>query len=207
MSADLSEYDDKSPAELREAMIRTEREGRKLLDAFNGLELTVLTRYRGAGGAMGVGMGMGMAGVGGSGWTHVRHPSEMGVMGGGGSGGMSTRRAVAGKGSSSSLYTSSSPTVSSQLRPHPQPNKARSLSISGGHSPGANGSVRSRSPQPPTVHEDGVVADGDPDMARLHQEMEDIRRRRADVASRYETRLEMLRVKLKSAELRDKVSR
>ncbi|KAF8606897.1 hypothetical protein BDV93DRAFT_553358 [Ceratobasidium sp. AG-I] len=204
VSADLSEYDDKSPAELREAMIRTEREGRKLLDAFNGLELTVLTKYRGAGGAMGVGMGIGMAGVGGSGWTHVRHPSEMGVMGGG-----STRRAVAGKGSSSSLYTAPPPpTTSSQLRPHPHPNKARSLSISGNHSPGGNGSVRSRSPQPPTVHEeDGAVADGDPDVARLHREMEDIRRRRADVASRYETRLEMLRVKLKSAELRDKVSR
>lgn len=202
MSADLSEYDDKSPAELREAMIRTEREGRKLLDAFNGLELTVLTRYRGAGGAMGVGMGMGMAGVGGSGWTHVRHPNELG-----GGGGMSTRRAVAGKGSSSSLYTAPQPTTSSQLHPHPH--KPRSLSVSGNHSPG---SARSRSPQPPTVHEEagavgGAVTDGDPDVARLHREMEDIRRRRADVASRYETRLEMLRVKLKSAELRDKVSR
>ncbi|CAE6417224.1 unnamed protein product [Rhizoctonia solani] len=204
MSADLSEYDDKSPAELREAMARTEREGRKLLDAFNGLELTVLTKYRGAGGAMG------MAGVGGvsggtaAGWTHVNHPNEMGLMPadgyGYGSPSSSTRRRTAragGKGSSSSLHIVSSPS-----------NKARSLSLSNN-----DGSIRSRSPQPPTVHEEGqgqAPTDtnlDDPETAQLHKEMEEIRRRRAQVAQRYETRLEMLRVKLKSAELRDKVAR
>ncbi|KDN48237.1 hypothetical protein RSAG8_02829, partial [Rhizoctonia solani AG-8 WAC10335] len=77
MSADLSEYDDKSPAELREAMARTEREGRKLLDAFNGLELTVLTKYRGTGGAMGMAGVGGVSGGAGVGWTHVKHPNEM----------------------------------------------------------------------------------------------------------------------------------
>ncbi|ELU38986.1 hypothetical protein AG1IA_06985 [Rhizoctonia solani AG-1 IA] len=80
MSADLSEYDDKSPAELREAMARTEREGRKMLDAFNGLELTVLTKYRGAGGAMGMAGVGGVSSGAGLGWTHVNHPSEMGLM-------------------------------------------------------------------------------------------------------------------------------
>jgi len=198
MSADLSEYDDKSPHELREAMVRTEREGRKLLDAFNGLELTVLTKYRGSGGAMG------MAGVGGvgpiAGWTHVNNPSEMGS--GGERRSTSTRRRpsqMKGKGSSSSLFTNPVPTMPTQLHP----NKARSLSLSGNG--GSAASLRSRSPQPPTVLEEGVV--DDPETAQLHKEMEDIRRRRAQVASRYETRLEMLRVKLKSAELRDKVSR
>ncbi|KAG9105433.1 hypothetical protein FRC07_009287 [Ceratobasidium sp. 392] len=195
MSADLSEYDDKSPQELREAMIRTEREGRKLLDAFNGLELTVLTKYRGAGGAMG------MAGVGGpaAGWTHVNPPSEFGERHS-----ASVRRRpsqVKGKGSSSSLHTAPVPGLP-PARLHP--NKARSLSISG-QNPGSPGGARSRSPQPPTVQEEGFV--DDPETAQLHKEMEDLRRRRAEVASRYETRLEMLRVKLKSAELRDKVAR
>ncbi|KAG9097839.1 hypothetical protein FRC06_007121 [Ceratobasidium sp. 370] len=197
MSADLSEYDDKSPQELREAMVRTEREGRKLLDAFNGLELTVLTKYRGTGGAMG------MAGVGGvgpvAGWTHVNSPGEFGERRS-----TSIRRRPSqaeGKGSSSSLYTAPVPMLPpAQLHP----NKARSLSLSV-HNGGSAVSVRSRSPQPPTVQEEGFV--GDPETAQLHKEMEDIRRRRAEVASRYETRLEMLRVKLKSAELRDKVAR
>ncbi|KAF8755298.1 hypothetical protein RHS01_05618 [Rhizoctonia solani] len=192
MSADLSEYDDKSPAELREAMARTEREGRKMLDAFNGLELTVLTKYRGAGGAMG------MAGVGdgtdASGRIRLWPPIG------------STRRRTArvgGKGSSSSLHIAAP--VPGTLGPN---NKARSLSLSNN-----GGSIRSRSPQPPTVHEEGhglVAADvdaDDPETVQLHKEMEDIRRRRAQVAHRYETRLEMLRVKLKSAELRDKVAR
>ncbi|CAE6412166.1 hypothetical protein ACGC1H_005492 [Rhizoctonia solani] len=206
MSADLSEYDDKSPAELREAMARTEREGRKLLDAFNGLELTALTKYRGAGGAMS------MAGVGGvssgtgAGWTHVKHPNETGLMPadyGYGSTSSSTRRRTArasGKGSSSSLHSA----VTGQLSPS---TKARSLSLSNN-----GGSIRSRSPQPPTVHEEGhgpptAISADDPETTRLHKEMEEIRRRRAQVAQRYETRLEMLRVKLKSAELRDKVAR
>ncbi|KAG8690371.1 hypothetical protein FRC11_012057 [Ceratobasidium sp. 423] len=205
MSADLSEYDDKSPAELREAMARTEREGRKLLDAFNGLELTVLTKYRGAGGAMG------MAGVGGvsggtaAGWTHVNPPNEMGLMPDGygfGSPSSSTRRRTArvgGKGSSSSLHIAT-PVASPS-------GKARSLSFSNN-----GGSIRSRSPQPPTVHEEGHSQPtdtnmDDPETAQLHKEMEELRRRRAQVAQRYETRLEMLRVKLKSAELRDKVAR
>ncbi|QRW06541.1 hypothetical protein RhiLY_05540 [Ceratobasidium sp. AG-Ba] len=197
MSADLSEYDDKSPQELREAMIRTEREGRKLLDAFNGLELTILTKYRGTGGAMG------MAGVGGvgpvTGWTHVNPSGEFGERRS-----MSMRRRpsqMKGKGSSSSLYTAPVPgPPPTQLHP----NKARSLSLSVQNG-GSTSSLRSRSPQPATVQEEGFV--DDPEMAQLHKEMEDIRRRRAQVASRYETRLEMLRVKLKSAELRDKVAR
>ncbi|EUC63463.1 hypothetical protein RSOL_491380, partial [Rhizoctonia solani AG-3 Rhs1AP] len=202
MSADLSEYDDKSPAELREAMARTEREGRKLLDAFNGLELTALTKYRGAGGAMSMAGVGGVSNGAGAGWTHVKHPSEMGLMPadyGYGSTSSSTRRRTArasGKGSSSSLHSTMTPST-----------KARSLSLSNN-----GGSIRSRSPQPPTVHEEGhgpaagMNAD-DPETTQLHKEMEEIRRRRAQVAQRYETRLEMLRVKLKSAELRDKVAR
>ncbi|CAE6456121.1 unnamed protein product [Rhizoctonia solani] len=210
MSADLSEYDDKSPAELREAMARTEREGRKMLDAFNGLELTVLTKYRGAGGAMGMAGVGGVSGGAGLGWTHVSHPSEMGLMPadgyGYGSPSSSTRRRTAqmrGKGSSSSLHIAAP--VPGTLGPN---NKARSLSLSNN-----GGSIRSRSPQPPTVHEEGHglmptdMGTDDPEMVHLHKEMEDIRRRRAQVAHRYETRLEMLRVKLKSAELRDKVAR
>ncbi|CAE6421005.1 unnamed protein product [Rhizoctonia solani] len=210
MSADLSEYDDKSPAELREAMARTEREGRKMLDAFNGLELTVLTKYRGTGGAMGMAGVGGVSGGAGAGWTHINHPNEMGLKPadgyGYGSPSGSTRRRIArmgGKGSSSSLHMAAP--VPGQLTPSTKP---RSLSLSNN-----GGSVRSRSPQPPTVHEEGSglppadVNLDDPETAQLHKEMEEIRRRRAQVAHRYETRLEMLRVKLKSAELRDKVAR
>ncbi|KAJ1303391.1 hypothetical protein OPQ81_011583 [Rhizoctonia solani] len=211
MSADLSEYDDKSPAELREAMARTEREGRKMLDAFNGLELTVLTKYRGAGGAMGMAGVGGVSGGAGAGWTHVNHPNEMGLMPadgyGYGSPSSSTRRRTArpgGKGSSSSLHIAA-PLPGGQLSPGTKP---RSMSLSN-----HGGSVRSRSPQPPTVHEEGQgpattnINVDDPETAQLHKEMEELRRKRAQVAQRYETRLEMLRVKLKSAELRDKVAR
>ncbi|CUA72544.1 hypothetical protein RSOLAG22IIIB_04943 [Rhizoctonia solani] len=212
MSADLSEYDDKSPAELREAMARTEREGRKLLDAFNGLELTVLTKYRGTGGAMGMAGVGGVSGGTGVGWTHVKHPNEMGLMPadgygyGYGSPSSSTRRRTArpgARGGSSSSLHSAAP-IPGQLAPS---TKARSLSLSNNSS-----SIRSRSPQPPTVHEEGQgpstdMNTDDPETTQLHKEMEEIRRRRAQVAQRYETRLEMLRVKLKSAELRDKVAR
>ena len=45
----------------------------------------------------------------------------------------------------------------------------------------------------------------DPAMAMLESEMADIRRRRAEVVARYEAKLELLRAKLKGAEMHEKL--
>jgi len=46
---------------------------------------------------------------------------------------------------------------------------------------------------------------GDPALAKLENEMADIRRRRAEVVARYEAKLELLRAKLKGAEMHEKL--
>lgn len=45
----------------------------------------------------------------------------------------------------------------------------------------------------------------DPMIASLESEMADIRRRRAEVVARYEAKLELLRAKLKGAEMHEKL--
>ena len=45
----------------------------------------------------------------------------------------------------------------------------------------------------------------DPALATLENEMADIRRRRAEVVARYEAKLELLRAKLKGAEMHEKL--
>jgi hypothetical protein len=47
----------------------------------------------------------------------------------------------------------------------------------------------------------------DPDIAALERELGDIRTRRAQVTARYEARLEYLRAKLKSAEMKERLMR
>lgn len=47
----------------------------------------------------------------------------------------------------------------------------------------------------------------DADIIALEAELADIRKRRGEVTARYETRLEYLRAKLKSAELHEKLLR
>jgi len=47
----------------------------------------------------------------------------------------------------------------------------------------------------------------DPALAMLESEMVDIRRRRAEVVARYEAKLELLRAKLKGAEMHEKLLR
>jgi len=47
----------------------------------------------------------------------------------------------------------------------------------------------------------------DPGLYALEVELVDIRRRKADVSARYERRLEFLRAKLKSAEIRERLSK
>jgi hypothetical protein len=56
------------------------------------------------------------------------------------------------------------------------------------------------------VHENEAVLTVDLDDEReFAMEMEDLRRRREEVAARYEARLEYLRAKLKGAELHEKL--
>jgi len=50
-----------------------------------------------------------------------------------------------------------------------------------------------------------VVETTDPALATLEGEMADIRRRRAEVVARYEAKLELLRAKLKGAEMHEKL--
>jgi hypothetical protein len=50
-----------------------------------------------------------------------------------------------------------------------------------------------------------VVEGSDPALATLESEMTDIRRRRAEVVARYEAKLELLRAKLKGAEMHEKL--
>lgn len=45
----------------------------------------------------------------------------------------------------------------------------------------------------------------DPALVMLESEMADIRRRRAEVVARYEAKLELLRAKLKGAEMHEKL--
>ena len=47
----------------------------------------------------------------------------------------------------------------------------------------------------------------DEELTMMEAELADIRRRRAEVTARYESRLEYLRARLKGAELREKVRR
>jgi hypothetical protein len=49
--------------------------------------------------------------------------------------------------------------------------------------------------------------DDDSELAALERELADVRARRAQVAARYDARLELLRARLKSAELRERLLR
>ncbi|KAG2010119.1 hypothetical protein CC2G_012963 [Coprinopsis cinerea AmutBmut pab1-1] len=111
---------------------------------------------------------------------------------------------------SSSSFTSMDRRIDrSQIGPPPVP--ALPATISHGHLRAANNSsislIRSTGHLPmDVVHEDDDKLEGKTDDAlQVEDEMEEIRRRREEVALRYEARLDYLRAKLKGAQLHEKL--
>ena len=94
---------------------------------------------------------------------------------------------------------------------------SRGKSISGSHHPLPSASLNSlgkygtSTGSTPSVNNAGfptletVNEASDPALAVLESEMADIRRRRAEVVARYEAKLELLRAKLKGAEIHEKL--
>ncbi|KAL1748370.1 hypothetical protein HDZ31DRAFT_29899 [Schizophyllum fasciatum] len=212
----FDEADLRTAADIRDAIAAVEAEGRRLMDAFSGLELTALTRAQARGSAV----------------TLTSAPpapaapvdlDSVSVRSGGSArtGASRSVRRVGRSGLSNSSHAVSlhrKPSVSStgtggtsgtgRLAPPPVP----ALPI-GQLSSGSTSSVNLVRTPMRTVPEDGGLS-GRPSLewsatqdpgASAHTEMEDIRRRREEVSARYEARLEYLRAKLKGAVLHEKL--
>ncbi|KAG9315579.1 hypothetical protein JVU11DRAFT_3215 [Chiua virens] len=232
LTSDASPDDDKvkSSQEIRLDIEAIEAEGHRLLDAFNGLELSALTRSQHAPGhpllprspsISGMSRKNGgeysdsflMAGSSASGQGTPYHGSD--------ADGVSLRSATS-YGTNVSQPRSHRPNASLRMAGALAANRKRSMS-----------SLSSRARIPPSsaaqvlVHprlgELGSVSsvnlvrlqgsmsmstmDEDPEMSAIESELLDIRRRRQEVTARYQDRLEYLRAQLKGAELREKLLR
>jgi hypothetical protein len=249
----------KSAAELREEIENVESEGRKLLDAFNGLELTALTKSRAVGpisapldgnlNARRLTESTLLSTTGSSftlvpertpsmrkqtnGHTHAvplisqpinlkRKPSVVNSIAG--SFMSSTMSSIP-----PSLHSSrSSPNL---LASSPPPMPALPIAASSPSAallkkrPSIMRQKQSQSIQTPTILSRAphttppvpvsrpspppkrAIVTTDPALHALEAELADIRRRKADVSSRYERRLDFLRAKLKSAEIRERLSK
>jgi hypothetical protein len=181
--------------QLRVEIEAVEAEGRRLLDAFNGLELSTLTRRQ-------------------------RRPIPLQ---------MTTEpdavSTYSGKSASirgpRQVPTNSQPLVSQPITLSRKNSlssmSSRGRSVSGSHhvlpsgSSNSLGRFGSSTGSTPSVNITGfptletVNEASDPAMATLEGEMADIRRRRAEVVGRYEAKLELLRAKLKGAEMHEKL--
>jgi len=196
-----------SVKELREEIEAVEAEGRRLLDAFNGLELSTLTRTQRKP-KIPISAGS------------IRGESDTGSVTSSGS--MSLKRSPSGrvgsplvsqpislsrKNSFSSVSSRGKSVVNfcstSNVPPLPTSPLGRlgsgsssSISLSRGlHSSLAT--VEEMRPMP--------MVNQDPALQALENDMADIRRRREEVVARYEARLDLLRVKLKGAEMHEKL--
>jgi hypothetical protein len=264
---ELSAYADdgrlKTAKEIRAEIELVEAEGRRLLDAFNGLELSTLTRKQPQPLSAKLSSAGGYREASGSAHTLVpgrnqspasgrRSPRGLGINtdhdAASTHSGKSGRTDVSSKskraGSRSRVVTPSSgvPLVSQPIslsrktsfssvssrgkhvpsrldvpssslgRLHGGSSSTVNLAKSSGHLPLATVMESEALPDrrvhytdarplpPPTMEEAE-------ELATLEMEMADIRKRRAEVTARYETRLEFLRAKLKSAEMHEKLLR
>ncbi|TRM61110.1 hypothetical protein BD626DRAFT_502759 [Schizophyllum amplum] len=209
-------------SDIRAAITSVEAEGRRLMDAFNGLELTALTRAQARGSAVTLTSAPPMPPT----PVDIDSVSVRSGASAGTAASRSTRRVARSnlstgasrpvtlhrKASVSSTGTSGTGGTggTGRLAPPPMP----SFPIGIGQLSGASTSSVNlvRTPMR-TVPEDGGgsarpsmewSATQDP-TASAHSEMEDIRRRREEVSARYEARLEYLRAKLKGAVLHEKL--
>lgn len=244
-----------SSSELKLHIATLEAEGRRLLDAFNGLELTSLTRRHPPPTPS---VRRVRVGTGGSDYGSRGGGSENGGGRGGGSecegsGYLSTGRGTPCEADTQSMYSASAASSVSQPRSQPQSYRNPSLrappstlsvsarkrsisSISSRARVPTNGSMYVSHPSPgltpsklrelgsvssvnlardssihlpSTVHNSPVreVPDDDASISALESELNDIRRRRAEVTARCQVRLEYLRAQLRGAELREKLMR
>lgn len=208
---------DQSVQEIRREIEAVEAEGRRLLDAFNGLELSTLTKSQHQ--PIGVITMSNQSVHAGSDTISVYSDASV-----------SLKRSLVGR-----VAGNSSPLISQPIT------LSRKCSISSISSPGRSAtnlvSVPAVPPLPSsplgrlgagstssvnlsrnpgylplaTVQEKSVPLDSswyhtnDAAIQTLENEMADIRRRRAEVVARYQSRLEFLRVKLKGAEMHEKL--
>jgi len=191
---DLNGEHTQSVKELRTEIEAVEAEGRRLLDAFNGLELSTLTKRQ-------------------------RRPIPVQVASETDEGSIHSGRSASIRGP---RHNSNSQPLVSQPITLSRKNSLSSMSsrgksISGSHPPlpsmssnslgrfgTSTGSTSSVNNAGSTILET-VEETSDPAMATLENEMADIRRRRAEVVARYEAKLELLRAKLKGAEMHEKL--
>ena len=194
---DLNGEHTQSVKELRAEIEAVEAEGRRLLDAFNGLELSTLTKRQ-------------------------RRPIPLQVSCETDSGSTYSGRSASLRGPRQLPANPNSQPLVSQPITLSRKNSLSSMSsrgrsISGSHHPlpstssNSLGKFGTSAGSTPSVNNSGfpiletVEEAGDPALAVLESEMADIRRRRAEVVARYEAKLELLRAKLKGAEMHEKL--
>ncbi|KAJ7288535.1 hypothetical protein C8J57DRAFT_1280595 [Mycena rebaudengoi] len=230
-------------AAIRQEMLSVEAEGRRLMDAFSGLELRTLTQRRrsavtGPRDSVATLVPDGRSARSFLGRSLDAERDDAASMRSGTSAGASSRRSTRKAGGpsqvqstsrASSLHrkTSVSSVTSSTSRLGIGGNGSRGGSTSGSTSGnggltvppvpplplgmslgiGSTPSLRSSGHLPMgVVHEDAAVETDDVEEEReFGLEMEELRRRREEVHTRYEARLEYLRAKLKGAELHEKL--
>ncbi|EGN98022.1 hypothetical protein SERLA73DRAFT_169105 [Serpula lacrymans var. lacrymans S7.3] len=218
----------KSTQELRRDLASVEAEGRRLLDAFNGLELTALTRnqYRPTGTSP-------VKSSSSSPLRPQKQPSEHLIVQATGNAGTIRRRGYDNDGmsvhSNSSIGTGLSRAVPYRSTTVKRPNapltapipvvrknsvtsmSSRTRDMASSPVPsqshvGANGSSISLTKF--STHNMSIHSQPEDDeFSALEAELTEIRRRRKEVTARYQGRLEYLRAQLKGAELREKLQK
>ncbi|KAG8214762.1 hypothetical protein J3R82DRAFT_9852 [Butyriboletus roseoflavus] len=223
----------KSSQDIRHEIEAMEAEGRRLLDAFSGLELSALTRSQHMPGHAPLPRSPSISAMN---RRNGGEYSDLFLTAGGSASGWGTPYHGSDADGVSLRSTTSYGTNVSQPRSHrPNPsalrttgplaastaaNRKRSMSSLSSHT-----RIVSPSTPPALAHlrlgELGSVSsvnlvrlqssistmDEDPEMNALEAELFDIRRRRQEVTARYQDRLEYLRAQLKGAELREKLLR
>jgi hypothetical protein len=189
--------DDDAPA-LRAALARAEAEARRVQDSFDALELRTLTRRAGDPRHEGS-------------WTVLpapprtpeRTPTRTGGRSPHGVPLVAQPVALARRPSLASLASRLRERTTRSPAPSPAASPQTSLSPLGRLAVGSRSSVVLPTTPLAPVGED----DDDSELAALERELADVRARRAQVAARYDARLELLRARLKSAELRERLLR
>jgi len=195
---DLNGEHTRSVKELRAEIDAVEAEGRRLLDAFNGLELSTLTKRQ-------------------------RRPVPIQITTETDEGSIRSGRSASIRGPRQIQANPNSQPLVSQPVTLSRKNSLSSMSsrgksISGSHHPplpsaslNSLGKYGASTGSTPSVNNTAFVTletvdeTTDPALATLECEMADIRRRRAEVVARYEAKLELLRAKLKGAEMHEKL--
>jgi hypothetical protein len=220
----------KTASELRQEILAIEAEARRLMDAFNGLEMTTLAKiqrktYLNGDGKLSESSSWSMSHEGQSPTKRVTIvDSDVASTKSATSAGttpsmlrspQSARRprpkiglhSSPGSGSGLKNMNSTSSFGSQERRTHPPVPPLPTLPSGYGKMVGSmsNISLTQSAPQTAmsTLSEDEAGVEG----GKVDDEMDSIRRRRAEVSRRYEVRLEYLRAQLKGAELHEKLAR